>query len=200
MKKYIVVKFLSIAFSSFLLFGCESHSNIDNALRSISLARFAKDYPHGESTLKHCIENQELKCFKLYQRAKSGKDNLLKKLDISYNRAIELMFSSKCMGKIEIKNLPLCQGSFMFPYFLDNETYDKKLLNTFKNQDPKLTAKFFSETQWAWYSNRPLKNDWINYLNSIPDKLFMGKSSKKANILKYFNSTIDDYPYLKINF
>ena len=64
-------------------------------------------------------------------------------------------------------------GAIVSRYFFAKPEEGKIILDKFKTADAAVLSKMLGPSQYAWYINRPDPTNWISYLESLPDDVFL---------------------------
>lgn len=179
----------------FLFVGCNSVSNsssdiketLSNAYTKLFYITNALEYPSTQSSLDKCIEANYEPCLSVYNEVKKAKSVIVDIVEKNDQKSLKVtldLIREYC--PIEGRNIQRekhCTGSIIALYFFDQSHHQKEILRVLTKIDQRTLNHMFSNT-FAWHHNRPNKNEWIKFINSLSDETL--KPNMKKIIIDAF--------------
>ena len=158
------------------------------AYRDLWLAKRGLEYPPDKKNLELCWQSRDQGCINAYMSVQQGKRILLYKKDTDPVRTLSFTLDTICqqcnMDIDHNKGINIeseCIGAITALYFFNSENDDKIILDRLVKASPKVLAWVLDGTRAEWYHNRPHPEDWIEFVNKLPDKIIehMGSLPEK---------------------
>jgi hypothetical protein len=173
----------------------ELELELQEAFRSLYFSNFGRNYP-GSATLATCTPEKDEPCYKIFNRVMDAKQFIVDQIQLDADLVLgitlntifdfaELIPDYEQWVKLHPgKSIPeelTCQGAIIALYFFDQDDQDRVILNRIKTASPDILDRLFHKN-YEWHYNRPDRDRWVAFVESIPETDFFSASWKRATI------------------